>query len=58
MPYDADVLKIAKAGEFYGNTFIEPNHIRTNWDDRTFEFVAHLPGGLSGWQDIFVLRRR
>jgi hypothetical protein len=26
--------------------------------DERFTLVAHLPGGLRGWQDVVVLRRR
>ncbi len=57
LPYEADILSAARAGEDYGNTFTDPDHIRSDWVSEMLQFVEHVPGGLRGWQDVVVLRR-
>ena len=58
VPYQGDVLEVARAGEVYGLTFASAEHVERSWSDERFELAAHLPGGLRGWQDVVVLRRR
>lgn len=58
LPYDEHMVAAAKAGESYGNAFIDPGYAAKNWNTVDFEIVKHIPGGLRAWQDIFVLRRR
>lgn len=57
-PYDTDVITAANAGKDYGNTFIHEAYIRNRWGSGPFEVVDFIPGGLRGWQDITILRRR
>lgn len=57
VPYEADTLQAAKVGDEYGNTFIAPDKIEPLWND-LFETLTYQAGGLRGWQDTFVLRRR
>ena len=56
--YPSSVLEAAKAGVEYGNAFIHPSYIKEHWNNRQFEVVDYLRGGLRSWQDIVVLRRR
>lgn len=58
VPYRGAVLAAAQAGESYGLSFASPDHVGRIWPDERLELVTHLPGGLRGWQDIVVLRRR
>lgn len=58
MIYDNDVIESAKAGSSYGNTFIHPSYVERKWNSSLFEVLEHIPGGLRGWQDLYVLRRR
>ena len=51
-------LLLAKAGDDYGNSFIHPSYIEKNWQLDGLRLLAHLPGGLRGWQDIVVLQRQ
>jgi SAM-dependent methyltransferase len=57
-PYSADTLRVAKAGQEYSNAFIHPDHIARTWNTDLLELVEHIPGGLRGWQDCVVLRRK
>jgi GT2 family glycosyltransferase/SAM-dependent methyltransferase len=57
LPYETDILTAAKAGEQYGNAFIDPAHIQAEWNHSGLQFVDHVPAGLRGWQDVVVLRR-
>lgn len=57
-PYDADIVAAANAGYDYGNTFIHESYIRSQWPSDGFEVVEFVPGGLRGWQDVTVLRRK
>jgi SAM-dependent methyltransferase len=57
LAYTPDILKVACAGEDYGNAFIHPDYVVSRWVPAGFELLEHLPGGLRGWQDIVVLRR-
>lgn len=56
--YAQDTLRVAEAGEEYGNTFIHPEYFVAEWQHGTLEVLQHLPGGLRSWQDIVILRRR
>jgi SAM-dependent methyltransferase len=55
--YGQDLLKVAKAGSSYGNTFMHPSYAEDNWNAHGLKVLRHLPGGVRGWQDIFVLRK-
>ncbi|MCB9833495.1 MAG: class I SAM-dependent methyltransferase [Planctomycetes bacterium] len=55
--YDDDRLAEARAGETYGVTFIHEDHVRRHWS-RDFEVVEFRSGGMRGWQDTVLLRRR
>jgi SAM-dependent methyltransferase len=56
--YEWRLLNFAKAGKRYGNTFIDGDFVRDNWNTPQLEVLEHLPGGLRGWQDVVVLRRK
>jgi SAM-dependent methyltransferase len=56
--YDEDILALANAGETYGNSFIHESYIRDTLAGGVFELLEFVPGGLRGWQDLTVLRRR
>lgn len=56
--YSPDVIDQANAGDDYGNSFTHENYIRQNWASDEFEIVDFVPGGMRGWQDLTVLRRR
>ena len=58
LQYPPDALNAARAGSDYGNTFIHPSYVHTFWNNQNFEMVEHVPGGVRGWQDLTVLRRR
>ncbi len=58
LPYDADVLDMANAGDDYGNAFVSREFVGSDWPGTDFELCAFLPAGLRGWQDMVVLRRR
>ncbi len=58
VPYDADVLAKARAGDVYGTTFVHPSYVARRWNDAGLEVLAHRPAALRGWQDVVVLRRR
>jgi len=58
LPYRHDVLDLAGVGEDYGNSFTAPSYIRQHWASDSFELCDVLPGGLRGWQDLLVFRRR
>lgn len=58
LPYAQDVLDLAQAGPSYGNTFVDPGYAERTWGRDNFALTAHLPGGLRGWQDVYVLTRR
>jgi SAM-dependent methyltransferase len=53
-----DVLAMANVGSDYGYSFIDEKYVASRWNDENFEVIEHLAGGLRGWQDIVVLRRR
>jgi SAM-dependent methyltransferase len=56
--YDQATLGMAKAGEEYGNAFIHPDYIYEKWGTEGFEVLDCLPGGLRGFQDVVILRRK
>lgn len=56
--YSPDVIDQANAGDDYGNSFTHENYIRRYWPGDLFEVVEFVPGGMRGWQDLTVLRRR
>lgn len=55
--YEPDWLTMAKAGEEYGSTFLDPSYIDRHWNSNGLEVLSHVPGGLRGWQDTVILRR-
>ncbi|HUO07582.1 MAG TPA: class I SAM-dependent methyltransferase [Phycisphaerae bacterium] len=57
LKYPDEILQAADAGSDYGNSFIHPDYVRREWG-RMFEELEYIPGGLRGWQDVMVLRRR
>jgi 2-polyprenyl-3-methyl-5-hydroxy-6-metoxy-1,4-benzoquinol methylase len=56
--YDQATLDVANAGRNYGNAFVDPGYVSRVWTVPSFEVCEVLPGGLRGWQDIVVLRKR
>ncbi|MDX2142960.1 MAG: class I SAM-dependent methyltransferase [Rhodospirillaceae bacterium] len=58
LPYKFLTRTMAKVGSEYGNSFIHPAYIDAKWNTDTLEVLAHQPGGLRGWQDMVVLRRK
>lgn len=57
-PYDHATIEMARAGGDYGNSFIHPTYLYEKCQSEGFEVVEYLPGGLRGWQDIIILRRK
>lgn len=55
--YADPVLEVARAGDDYGNCFVDPGYVAARWTSPHFELCDHRPGGLRGWQDVLVLRR-
>jgi SAM-dependent methyltransferase len=55
--YPAGVLEVAKAGPDYGNAFVSEMRIRA-WLGSHWELTEFLPGGLRGWQDVTIVRRK
>ncbi len=53
-----DIIRAANAGDDYGNSFTHENYIRSQWTRNVFEVVKFIPGGMRGWQDVTILRRR
>ena len=58
LPYDKEILVQANAGESYGNTFVHPEKVSELCASSSFELVQHLEGGLRGWQDIYLIRKK
>jgi SAM-dependent methyltransferase len=58
LPYKFLTRTMAKVGSEYGNAFIHPDYIAARWTSDKLEVLAHQPGGLRGWQDMVVLRRK
>jgi len=56
--YSSDVIEAANAGEDYGNSFTHETYIREQWTRDVFDVIEFVPGGLRGWQDVTILRRR
>lgn len=57
-PLSADVVNAANAGEEYGNSFTHEHFIRKHWVRDVFDVIEFIPGGMRGWQDVTILRRR
>jgi SAM-dependent methyltransferase len=57
-PLSADVVDAANAGEQYGNSFTHESYIRKQWERDVFDVIDFIPGGMRGWQDVTILRRR
>lgn len=57
LPYDADVLSHANAGDDYGNSFIHHDYISRRWCESGLTLIEHIEGGMRGWQDVSVLRK-
>jgi hypothetical protein len=58
LPYGEEQIARTRAGSRYGTTFLSEPHARALATDAGFEVVDFLPGGLRGWQDVVVARRR
>lgn len=58
LPYGWYILKFGQTGPDYGNCFIDPDYVRAEWNNPDFDVLEYIPGGLRGWQDIVVLRRK
>jgi SAM-dependent methyltransferase len=58
LPYAAGTARADQADEHDGYTFIHPDYPAEHWNTAAFEVLQHMPGGLRGWQDIVVLRRK
>ncbi|HYR87060.1 MAG TPA: class I SAM-dependent methyltransferase [Terriglobia bacterium] len=56
--YAADELEITSAGAEYGISFIDPSYFEGVSAGSEFTLLEYVPGGLRGWQDIVVLRKR
>jgi SAM-dependent methyltransferase len=57
-PLSADVVNAANAGDDYGNSFTHESFIRKHWARDVFDVIEFIPGGMRGWQDVTILRRR
>lgn len=53
-----DVVRAANAGDDYGNSFTHESYIQSQWARSVFEVIQFIPGGMRGWQDVTILRRR
>jgi len=58
LPNAAATARADQADERDGYTFIHPDYSAEHWNTAAFEVLQHIPGGLRGWQDIVVLRRK
>lgn len=56
--YDTQSLAAAHAGDNYGLHYTTEQHLRRTWPDEQLELLEYRPGGLRGWQDVVVLKRR
>jgi 2-polyprenyl-3-methyl-5-hydroxy-6-metoxy-1,4-benzoquinol methylase len=56
--YSSDVAKAAEAGDDYGNSFIHETFIKKHWTHDAYDVVEFVPGGLRGWQDVTILRKK
>jgi hypothetical protein len=57
--YDPETLAAAEAGGDYGNSFTHERYIREEWPKASgMEVVEFTPGGVRGWQDTVVLRKK
>lgn len=56
---DPKTLAVAKAGDDYGHSFAHERYIHEEWPKASgMEVVEFIPGGVRGWQDMVVLRKR
>jgi len=56
--YDTTSLAAARAGDNYGLHYTTEEQVRSTWPGEQLELLEYRPGGLRGWQDIVVLKRR
>lgn len=56
--YTQNVLDDANAGSEYGNSFVDIDYMKAHWLGDGLELAEYIPGGLRGWQDVVLLRRR
>lgn len=54
----SDIIEAANAGADYGNSFTHENYIKERWVRDFFDVIEVVSGGLRGWQDVTILRRR
>jgi SAM-dependent methyltransferase len=52
----AHLVGDANVGVEYGSTFVDPSYACKTFA-HIFDVAEHYPGGLRGWQDVFVLRK-
>ena len=55
---DQVTINMAKAGDEYGNTYIAESFIRDQWPAHGFDVLEYIPGGVRGFQDVAILRKR
>ena len=59
LSYSPVAIDAAHAGDEYGNSFVAEARVRDHWIDKEiWELAEFIPGGLRGWQDVVVLRRK
>jgi SAM-dependent methyltransferase len=58
LPYDQAHLERTQAGSNYGTTFLSEPHVRAVASSAGFEVLDVIAGGLRGWQDVVVARKR
>ena len=55
--YNEAMAAMANLTMGYGSTFIARERAHKTWGE-FFVIAEHIPAGLRGWQDVFVLIRR
>jgi len=56
--YELTSLLAAQAGDDYGLSYVSKGHVYEVWCSDSFDILEYREGGLRGWQDLLVLRRR
>jgi hypothetical protein len=56
--YPPEAAEAARIHTPYGRAFINERYARERWNTDTLEVVEFIPGGLRGWQDIYVVSAR
>jgi SAM-dependent methyltransferase len=58
VPYAPDAAPRERTEAGDGYTFVHPDYPAGHWNTNAFEVLQHIAGGLRGWQDVIVLRRK